>query len=77
MTGKSLSELPIDASNFPFAVNDQVQHLKSGGLYTIVAFARLEADLTICCVYQHQETGLVWVRGIDEMFDGRFARVAR
>lgn len=75
MSSKSLAELSIDASNFPFAVGDKVQHQKSGGLYKVLAFARYEADLNICCVYQHLETGLVWVRGLGEMIDGRFLRI--
>ncbi len=49
------------------------KHIKSGGLYEIIAEdATLEADFTTVVVYQNVETGAIWVRPVGEFFDGRF-----
>lgn len=71
---RTATDLLIDHAPFPFAAGDDVRHLKSGGCYRVLAYARLEATLEVCCVYQHSDSALVWVRPITEMHDGRFVR---
>jgi len=48
------------------------KHLKSSGMYRIVATATIEASMTPAIVYESLENGRVWVRPQDEFFDGRF-----
>ena len=50
-------------------------HKKSGGLYTFVCEAEIEADLTPAVVYKALEDGRVWIRPTAEFFDGRFVRL--
>ncbi|MCF6432592.1 DUF1653 domain-containing protein [Leisingera sp. MMG026] len=53
------------------------QHIKSGGLYTVLfddAFR--EHDMTKCVVYQSLWDGQVFVRPADEFLDGRFRNIA-
>lgn len=47
------------------------KHKKTGGLYTIVRAAKIEADLTPAIVYEDR-SGNVWVRPEAEFMDGRF-----
>lgn len=48
------------------------QHVKTGGLYRIVAHGLIEADLTPAVIYQAKRDGSVWVRPASEFDDGRF-----
>lgn len=48
------------------------QHVKTGGIYTELHRACLEADLTEVVVYQSAHTGEIWVRPLAEFMDGRF-----
>jgi hypothetical protein len=48
---------------------------RKGGEYTVVAVARIEADLMPVIVYQSEKDGSVWVRPIDEFEDGRFTQL--
>lgn len=48
------------------------EHLKTGGIYRILNFGRIEADQTECVIYECIITGNVWVRPKAEFFDGRF-----
>lgn len=58
---------------------DLVRHLKTGGVYQIIATnARIEATLDEVVVYQKMhdpDHGSVWIRPAEEFFDGRFERV--
>lgn len=49
------------------------KHMKSGGIYDIVAFCRREHDMEACVVYRseaHPEE--MFCRPVTEFFDGRF-----
>lgn len=48
------------------------QHVRSGGLYTIVSHGLLEADLTPVTIYKSLFDGKIWVRPTAEFEDGRF-----
>lgn len=53
-------------------------HLKSGGLYIIIAQeATIEETETPAVVYKSLTDGRVWVRPNMEFFDGRFHPVLR
>lgn len=52
------------------------KHVRTGGLYRILAEGKMEADGSNVVVYQGIATGLVWVRPMAEFHDGRFERVA-
>lgn len=59
------------------------RHKKSGGLYTVIALARVEATLERVVVYQAvtdewemvEGPDHVWTRPLAEFADGRFERV--
>lgn len=57
------------------------RHIKTGGVYEVLALARIEATLRDVVVYRHVNAvtwsptpgpGNVWVRPADEFCDGRF-----
>lgn len=48
---------------------------RKGGLYTIIGFGLIEADLTPSVIYG-DHNGNIWVRPCSEFFDGRFERIA-
>lgn len=58
-----------------FHPGNKVRHKKSGGLYEVMATARLEATLEPVHVYRSLADGQVWVRPDTEMLDGRFELV--
>jgi hypothetical protein len=47
-------------------------HLKSGGLYRVIARGRLEATLVPAVIYECVRSSNVWVRPASEFDDGRF-----
>lgn len=48
------------------------KHVKSGGLYSVIATGLLEADLTPVTIYKSLTDSKVWVRPTAEFEDGRF-----
>lgn len=52
------------------------QHVKSGGLYTVIGHEMIEADLTPATIYRSLWDGAVWVRPTAEFEDGRFRNIA-
>lgn len=50
------------------------QHRK-GGLYRLLKFGTIEADLTPAVIYESHKDGMVWVRPYDQFMDGRFTQV--
>lgn len=48
-----------------------VRHTKTGGIYSVVALAVQESDLTPVVVYSDGH-GQMWTRPAKEFFDGRF-----
>jgi hypothetical protein len=55
---------------------DHYQHLKSGGLYEVIAEGLMECDLRPVVIYRGVHDGQIWVRPTDEFFDGRFVDAA-
>lgn len=55
----------------PLFANDQlVRHIKSGGIYKIIAVnAKMENDSSYVVVYRSQYSGEVWVRPLSEFQD--------
>ncbi|WP_065335496.1 hypothetical protein [Tritonibacter mobilis] len=52
------------------------QHVRSGGLYTIIGHGLIEADLTPATIYRSLWDGAVWVRPTAEFEDGRFRNLS-
>lgn len=52
------------------------QHIKSGGLYTVIGHGLIEADLSPATIYKSLWDGAVWVRPTAEFEDGRFLNLA-
>ncbi|AHD09982.1 hypothetical protein [Phaeobacter gallaeciensis] len=52
------------------------QHVKSGGLYTVIGRGMIEADLTPVTIYRSLWDGAVWVSPTAEFEDGRFRNIA-
>ena len=50
----------------------EVRHVKSGGIYTVVGEATIEATMTKVVVYRSAADGSWWVRPLAEFCDGRF-----
>ncbi len=50
----------------------EVTHVKTGGAYTVVCEATIEATMTPAVVYRRDADGGVWVRPTKEFCDGRF-----
>lgn len=50
----------------------EVRHVKTGGDYTVVCEATIEATMTPAVVYRSARDGQVWVRPTKEFCDGRF-----
>lgn len=64
----------VDAAEQP--AREVWRHIKTGGLYEIVASGTLEADgATSMIVYRNVQTGIVWVRPNHEFHDGRFEQI--
>lgn len=58
-----------------YVPGDLVRHLKTGGLYTIMDIAIIEATLTPAYIYKSLESGAQWIRPVTEMEDGRFEKI--
>ena len=56
-------------------VGTEWHHMKSGGVYTIVACAARE-DLSANVVVYREASGATWTRPQDKFFDGRFEYIA-
>jgi hypothetical protein len=50
----------------------EVRHVKTGGDYTVMCEALIEATMTPAVVYRSAHDGKVWVRPTKEFCDGRF-----
>lgn len=59
----------------PQAAGEIWRHLKTGGLYVVIAEGRIEADLSDVVIYRSCKDGSVWTRPKEEFHDGRFVRV--
>jgi hypothetical protein len=51
--------------------SNQWQHVKTGGIYTVIGECRIEAINAPAYLYRSAE-GVVWARPKDEFLDGRF-----
>jgi len=49
-----------------------VKHLKTGGFYRILYYAKIEATLDDVYVYEALINQTIWIRPVEEMEDGRF-----
>lgn len=78
MTPKQLEEVVKGETNQIMAAavgiypGMEVRHVKSGGNYTVVCEATIEATMTAAVVYRAEKDGSVWVRPTKEFCDGRF-----
>lgn len=52
-------------------------HKNSGNLYEFLHIALDENSLVSNVVYRDIDTGIIWIRPINEFFDGRFEVVYR
>ena len=52
-------------------------HTKSGNMYEVLHIAVDEKSLVSNVVYRDVDNGLIWIRPVDEFFDGRFKEVYR
>lgn len=50
-------------------------HKKSGNVYEVLHIAIDEKSLVSNVVYRDIDNGLIWIRPVDEFFDGRFTIV--
>jgi hypothetical protein len=57
-----------------FQPNDQLRHLKTGGLYRVIGLATIEATLEDVYVYESMSNQRLWIRPQKEMEDGRFVK---
>lgn len=66
-----------------FKNNDVLCHIKSGGMYTVVGtpeFYRIESTGEPAYAYTAmwgRNVGVIWIRGQQEMEDGRFVLQSR
>lgn len=52
------------------------QHVKTGGVYSIVEFCVIEKDLVPAVAYRGvSKPGPVFIRPCEEFFDGRFRQI--
>lgn len=49
-----------------------VCHKKTGGIYNIIGYGKLEKDATPVAIYEKLYEGHIWVRPTSEFEDGRF-----
>ncbi len=72
--GFYLSPEKWEACVFPPPVpgSNRIRHVKSGGLYEVIAYGKLEVDGSQMTIYRSVETGQIWVRPTSEFKDGRF-----
>lgn len=75
--GVSVNHLrPIPPLGMPPPVAGQsFKHLKTGGRYTIVALAKVEATMDDVVVYADEAGERTWTRPLTEFCDGRFERI--
>lgn len=52
-------------------------HEKSGNVYEFLHIAINEKSLVSNVVYRDIDNGIIWIRPVDEFFDGRFEEVYR
>lgn len=53
------------------------QHVKSGGLYRLETdLALIEDGMTRAAIYRSLFDGQIWVRPLEEFFDGRFRNLS-
>lgn len=78
MTPKQLGKVVIAETNEIMAAavgiypGMEVRHVKSGGNYTVICEATVEATMAPAVVYRSEKDGSVWVRPRAEFCDGRF-----
>lgn len=78
MTPKQLGEVVKTETNRIMAAGTgiypgmEVRHVKSGGHYTVVCEAMIEATMTPAVVYRAAKDHTVWIRPRAEFCDGRF-----
>jgi hypothetical protein len=72
--------MAVDASRINFAIGDIVEHLKTGNLYCILGFGRLEKNLEDVVIYvEATKNGPLndrkpWIRPHKEFANGRFLK---
>ena len=59
-----------------FKPGSKLKHLKTGGFYTGILLATIEATLEPAYVYESMQTHDFWIRPKKEMEDGRFEILA-
>jgi hypothetical protein len=70
----------VSLERLDFELGDTVEHLKTGNLYLVFAFGKIEATLEDVVIYIEATkngalpNGKVWVRPRKEMYDGRFLK---
>jgi hypothetical protein len=70
----------IAAERLEFGLGDIVEHLKTGNLYLVFAFGKIESTLEDSVVYVEASksgalrNGNVWIRPRKEFYDGRFVK---
>lgn len=57
----------------PIHINNIYKHLRTGGLYKVLAVGTHVDTKELLVVYAAIKDGAVWVRTYDEFTDGRFA----
>lgn len=79
---KSLKELmAVAAERLMFEIGDTVEHLKTGNLYYILGYGKLEQTLEPMVVYVDATKNgplmgnMPWIRPRKEMYDGRFLKI--
>ena len=59
-----------------FKPGSRLRHKKTGGFYTVVLLANIEASLEPAYVYESMQSHDFWIRPKAEMEDGRFELVS-
>lgn len=54
------------------AAGSRWTHVRAGGRYVVRMGVVIESTVTPAVAYYSLETGVVWVRPLDEFLDGRF-----
>lgn len=52
------------------------RHVKKGTRYSVMCLGNSVATLEVEVIYFSLDTGIIWIRPIDEFLDGRFERVS-
>lgn len=69
--------VPVPGIDSPFGYGDLVRHVKTQGLYHFVGVGLDEETKEPRCAYVSVETGRLWYRKPELMFDDRFELVER